>query len=635
MKRDYKLYINDILDCIQKIEDFVGDMDFDEFVKDDKTSSAVVRKLEIIGEATKNVPAFIRDRYKELPWKDMARMREKVIHFYFGVDYGIVWEVTKNRGPDEYRDSDTFFRKTYMTEGLKNILSMVNQRLSGKGGDPVVQLQTPFGGGKTHALIAMYHKSAEWNAKVVVIVGEKLKTGNTADDFETLWGTIEEQLTGKITFSSHVPPGGEQIRDLLENNTPLLILMDELIPYLNVADATKSSILCRENVPFSHAVKVENVSLTNLSLTFLQVLTNVVITMDNVSFVFTTTPSNPYNRTERGEEIVSQLQNITARREIIKTPVEDEEIMRVIRKRLFSSIGEEGAKEVVDEFMEYAESEGILPAEILPNEYRTRFLNSYPFMPEVVDVLYHRWGSFPTFQRTRGVLRLLSLIIYSLKESDKSYISLADFSLGVQEIRQEYNSVIAQDITGSDTGSKKIDLSLGSTYQWVRLGTRSATTIFMHSFSGGPERGATIREIKRSATTTDNPSSVVSEVVEEMKNKLFYMQNIGEKYFFTNQPNLNRILLNYMDNVKENELTEIEGDLLKNNIRGGILKVYLWEEDPADITDSDELKLVILKKENEELIKIFWRRKGRHQESIETPYSSYIRPNLKEPVLPA
>lgn len=100
MKRDYKLFIRDVLDCINKIEEFVGNTNFDEFVKDDKTSSAVIRKLEIIGEATKNVPRDVRQRYKTLPWSDMARMRDKIIHFYFGVDYDIVWKVIKERLPE-------------------------------------------------------------------------------------------------------------------------------------------------------------------------------------------------------------------------------------------------------------------------------------------------------------------------------------------------------------------------------------------------------------------------------------------------------------------------------------------------------------------------------------------------------
>ena len=100
MKRDYSLYIKDILDCIERIEEFIGDMNFDQFLQDDKTSSAVVRKLEIIGEATKNIPKSITQKYDEVPWKEMARMRDKIIHFYFGVDYEIVWNVIKERLPE-------------------------------------------------------------------------------------------------------------------------------------------------------------------------------------------------------------------------------------------------------------------------------------------------------------------------------------------------------------------------------------------------------------------------------------------------------------------------------------------------------------------------------------------------------
>jgi predicted AAA+ superfamily ATPase len=80
-----------------------------------------------------------------------------------------LWDVYKGRGSDEYKNADLFFQKTYQTEGLTTLLDVVHSRLEGKGGDPVLQLQTPFGGGKTHALIAMYHKSAEWDARRVVI----------------------------------------------------------------------------------------------------------------------------------------------------------------------------------------------------------------------------------------------------------------------------------------------------------------------------------------------------------------------------------------------------------------------------------------------------------------------------------
>ena len=84
----------------RKVDQFVDDATFDEFVKDDKTSSAVIRKLEIIGEATKNVPVKIREKYKEVPWNDMAKMRDKITHAYFGINYKIIWNVIKERLPE-------------------------------------------------------------------------------------------------------------------------------------------------------------------------------------------------------------------------------------------------------------------------------------------------------------------------------------------------------------------------------------------------------------------------------------------------------------------------------------------------------------------------------------------------------
>jgi len=100
MKREYKLFIQDIKECIAQIEEFVGNMTLEKFKADEKTSSAVVRKIEIIAEATKNVPREIRQKYKELPWSDMARMRDKIIHSYFVVDYEVVWKTIKERLPE-------------------------------------------------------------------------------------------------------------------------------------------------------------------------------------------------------------------------------------------------------------------------------------------------------------------------------------------------------------------------------------------------------------------------------------------------------------------------------------------------------------------------------------------------------
>ncbi len=97
--RDYRLHLKDILGAMESIEEFVEGMDFKEFAEDDKTSSAVVRKFEIIGEATKHIPEEIKQKYPQIPWKEMAGMRDRLIHFYFGVDYKLVWTTIKDRIP--------------------------------------------------------------------------------------------------------------------------------------------------------------------------------------------------------------------------------------------------------------------------------------------------------------------------------------------------------------------------------------------------------------------------------------------------------------------------------------------------------------------------------------------------------
>ncbi|MGH7450628.1 MAG: DUF499 domain-containing protein, partial [bacterium] len=265
------------------------------------------------------------------------------------------------------------------------------------------------------------------------------------------------------------------------------------------------------------------------------------------------------------------------------------------------------ADPIIKNFMDYALKESILPVGTEPSEYRQRFESSYPFLPEVVDVLYQRWGSFPNFQRTRGVLRLLSLVIHALKDRQAPYISLADFDLSHQEIRREllkhieqaFDSVIAADITGEESGSRKIDSSLGDAYKGLKLGARTTTTIFLYSFSGGTEKGVTLGEAKRVATTIQNPAAVVAEALEQLRGKLFFLQYQSGKYYFTNQPNLNRILLTKMENIGDAELEEFEKGLLKKNIAGRKLKVFPWPEfsvsGKVEIPDTPDLKLIILK----------------------------------------
>ncbi|RLI54042.1 MAG: AAA family ATPase, partial [Candidatus Thorarchaeota archaeon] len=503
-----------------------------------------------------------------------------------------LWEVYKSRAPEDYQNSEVFFRKTYLTSGLKNLLSIAEKRLKGKGGDPVIQLQTPFGGGKTHALIALYHKASEWKAKRVVIDGTALDPKDTS-----LWEEIERQLEGKVTkLKGRTSPGREKLRAVFEKHQPLMILLDELLEY-----AIKAS-------------GMEDHTLVTQTLTFIRELTDTVRTLEKSILILTYPSKTHYD--EHGQRLLTQLQERSGRMEKIYTPVAEQEICDVIKRRLFSTIDEKKAKDDIEEFLDYAEKEHILPEGVEKSAYRERFIKSYPFQPEVIDVLYKRWGSFPDFQRTRGVLRLLSLVVYSLRKSKNPFIRLADFDLENDDIRRElvqyigpeFDSVIAADITSEDAGAKKVDKSLGDAYIPFSFGTKAATTIFLYSFSGGPERGATIGEVKLSTAEPQVPSSIVAEAVSKLSDNLFFLSDEG--LFFTNKPNLNRMLLIKMENILDDQIREEERNLLTSDIKKEHFEIFLWPDNSRDIPDTKKLKLILQKTEDRKICKKFMEKCG-------------------------
>ena len=154
-------------------------------------------------------------------------VRKKLTMDVFAAD---LWDTFKSRGSHEYTDEKTFFQKTHITNNFQRILDDVQGRLQGRGGDGFQHIETPFGGGKTHAMIAMYHSARNWGAKPVVIVGTSMGPE------DTIWGMIEEQLDGTTDkLAGRLAPGREKIRNVLEKHGPVLILIDELLPYVTTA----------------------------------------------------------------------------------------------------------------------------------------------------------------------------------------------------------------------------------------------------------------------------------------------------------------------------------------------------------------------------------------------------------------
>ena len=526
------------------------------------------------------------------PFETIAKPHNDILKGNFTADtYAAkLGQVVKNEGPLEYRNAQRFFERTHETNGLTTLLNGVEGRLKGRNRrnqDPIIQLQTPFGGGKTHTLIALYHKAKTWNAIPVVIVGSEMDPGSG----DTFWGSIERQLTGDVQrFTAQVAPGSESLSEMFAyTKKPVLILMDEVLNYLERAAG----------------VSVQRSTLAAQTLAFMLSLTEAVVACQNVAFIVTLQASEVAplaNRFPLFNDLLRRMRRIV-------TPVDDGEIASIIRSRLFSkdNFNHNEAKKIVREFANYAKKEGILPEGTQESEYRERFVESYPFQPEVVDVLYERWGSFPEFQRTRGVLRLLSRIVHRACGKNRPYITLADFDLGDSDIREEllehidkqYRSVIASDIIGHNAGAKAADKALGNTYGNLALGTRTATAIFLYSFTGGMERGGTLDEIKRSTAPTDKPAAIIDSAKNQLTEHLFYLRTENGISYFDTQPNLKRIVQTRMENV-DDEIVEARANAqlrVSFKSRSSVhLKTYIAPKDGTDIPDTDDLKLIVLSK---------------------------------------
>ena len=507
-----------------------------------------------------------------------------------------LWDVFNNEGPEEYKDSKIFFQRTYPTKNLEKILESVKSRLDGGDVDHFRPIKTPFGGGKTHTLIHLYHKFLEWyDKKPIVLVGTEMDPTT-----QTMWGEIERQLTGKIEkLSGNVSHGATTLRNVLKEHQPILILIDELLHYVNRADG----------------VKVEKSTLGEQTIAFIQELGEAITGLKNVCVVVTLPSSaNEQLDSARAAELFEKLKKFSGRIEDSISPVSDNDIPNIIKARLFQSSNKQildRAEPIITDFVNYCEDERIIPEGIEKSEYRKQFENSYPFLPQVIDVLYKRWGTMQSFQRTRGVLRLLSIVVNDLLKSDKPFISLGDFDLSNERLKGEltrhlddqFHSVIAQDIVGEVAGATKVNKKMPQNLWAKELGTRSARAIFMYSHSGGiTTKGATDSEIMRATVSRGIESANISNVLEKFRNELFYLNIEDGKYLFTKEANILKMKLDKMESIDPRTLDEGEKQLLKENTTNNRFKVILWPKTSKDVENSHSMKLVILRQNDVKLV---------------------------------
>ncbi|HIE50760.1 MAG TPA: ATP-binding protein [Armatimonadetes bacterium] len=525
----------------------------------------------------------------------------------FAADLG---DVLYERGPMDYRDPETFFRRTYLTAGLRQLVQTVGSRLMGKAGEGVIQLQTPFGGGKTHALLVLYHLfrhydrvahlesvqdllHSETKAMSSVRVAAFVGTHADVEAGRTPWGELAAQLGDyervKLHDEKRLAPGKEVLRGLLERNAPALLLVDELLEYVVKAAG----------------VRVEEGTLKGQVLAFLQELTETVAALPQVALVLTLPSSLLERYDEAAEEALAQLQRISGRVEAIYTPVEGVEIYEIVRKRLFDDLGEPSDHRLVaDGYFQLYQSLGEnVPVEAREIAYRERMVRAYPFHPELIDILFERWGTFASFQRTRGVLRLLAQVVGDLyrREHPAPLIQPAHLNLRDTSIRREfvkhignvYESVIAADIADHHAKARRLDEEMGAEYRPLHVASSLATAIFFYSHSSGRLQGLGLPRLRLAFLRPGISSAIVGDALGRLENELWYLHKEENRYYFHSQPNLNRVLLDKQEAVVEEEVEE-EIRRQVEEAAGKDFPVYPRPETSRDIPNNQTLKLVLL-----------------------------------------
>lgn len=555
-----------------------------------------------------------------------------------------LWQVHLGEGTDEYRKPQEFFRRTYLTESLKRLLVGGVQRMSGEGGDPVVQLQTNFGGGKTHSMLALYHlfsgaKAGELagvdtvlaeagvkdlpTARRVVLVGNKISPGNpsTKEDgtvVRTLWGEIAYQLGGKDAYAKvqaddeNATNPGDTLRALFKEYGPCLILIDEWVAYAR-------QLHDQSDLPAGGF---------ETQFTFAQALTESAKLAGNcmlvISLPASDTSGSPHTQADdvevggvRGREALDRLRNVVGRVESSWRPATAEEGFEIVRRRLFEPLAGSNFKQrdvTARAFADlYRAQKSEFPPEALDSDYEKRIQAAYPIHPEIFDRLYTDWSTLVKFQRTRGVLRLMAGVIHSLWEKGDrnplilpSTIPIDDGRVQTELTRylsDNWAPIIERDVDGPSSLPLKIDsdhANLGKLHATRRV----ARTIYMGSApgAGAAHRGIEDRRVKLGCVMPGEPPAVFGDALRRLAGSATYLYQDGPRFWYSTQPTVTKLaedraeqLTRDPDRVAQELDERLRADLRRT---GDFSRVHPMPRTGADVPDDLDARLVVLPAEH-------------------------------------
>lgn len=566
------------------------------------------------------------------PWREVAVPHEDVLkgtfqQAEFAADLSRVHDGTAT---PEYQNPALFFQRTFITEGMRLLLDSVVKRLAGKGGDPVIQLQTAFGGGKTHTMLAVYHL-AKGNAlasdlagvpaildaagvtelpraRIAVLDGIKLSPnqpvmrveGDVKQAIHTLWGDLAWQL-GKMegyalvadADASGTSPGKAVLESLLSRYAPCVILIDELVAYVR---------------QFEDGKTLTGGSFDS-NLSFVQALTEALKAVPTAVLLASLPESDKEAGSQRGVKALASLSHYFGRIQALWKPVGTEEAFEIVRRRLFSTINDKlAAESVCRAFADfYTANSADLPRETQESRYFDRLMRAYPIHPEVFDRLYEDWSTLDNFQRTRGVLKLMAKVIHRLwKDNDKDPLIMpGSFPLQDAETRndliyylpQGWDPVVERDVDGEraeTTEIENLDTRLGS----VQACRRAARTIFLGSAPTTATqmvRGIERERIVLGVAQPGQQVGIYKDALRRLGDRLHYLNSGNNRFWFDTRPNLRREMeerkRRFQD--KEDVFPAIRERMQRSFASGVFGGTHIFTAS-GDVPDDWQLRLVVL-----------------------------------------
>src|SRR5450755_4590544 len=600
---------------------------FDEQVRGEKRKTA---GTAIESQGTGNLKPW---REVVTPHKDVASGRYQQAEFAADL-----WQVHLGEGSDEYRKPVEFFRRTYLTQSLNQLLIGAVQRLAGQGGDPVVQLQTNFGGGKTHSMLALYHLfsnatpgelvgidevlkeagvSRPQKVNRVVLVGNKLSPGNPSTKSDgtvvrTLWGELAWQLGGKKAFDriraddEKATSPGDVLRELFNDDGPCLILVDEWVAYARQLHDQSDLPAGGFETQFSFAqVLTESAKLVNNCLLV-------------ISLPASDTAGSPHTQADdvevggqRGREALDRLRNVVGRIEASWRPATAEEGFEIVRRRLFEPISDPAQfkdRDVVSRAFAdlYRTQQAEFPPECRDSDYEKRLKAAYPIHPEIFDRLYTDWSTLVKFQRTRGVLRLMAAVIHSLWEKGDRNPLILPANIPIDDPRVQFEltrylsdnwlPVIEKDVDGPSSLPLRLDADVPNLGKFAAC-RRVARTIYMGSapLTQAAHRGLEDRRVKLGCVMPGESPAVFGDALRRLAGAATYLYQDGTRYWYSTQPTVTKLAEDRADQLKRDPdkvVHELEQRLRSDlRTRGDFMGVHPLPQSGQDAPDDMDARL--------------------------------------------